>query len=906
MAKPERQHPFNFGRVFFPGELTPTPQEIRFQPLGDHVGNVIKLVREWRNNDFPSFPDTSSFERVLEAAKIHDQGKPQKFEIKVETTPKGEFKKYIYSFRGHRFLAESKNLWAKTLAIGHHDFSVREICKDAYTLKKEPEYAQILAENPLAYAQELYILEMCDQIEAELACRVLGDEKQAESRTFMDYTISLDPNNPETFFIDPWIFKQEIIELTFKYWSMSPSPKEREILQKYVNDKKANQLGKQLDTMVKNWWKEQQGQPEILTKIIAQLQPHPWIKETQSWNCETTYQRLAGLTANPMQEEIFNELTNNDDPAILLKAPTGSGKLEAILFPVLARNYRLFLPLPTRSLLDDHRQRIEQYLKRLSTYFPNREIALVIDTGSQMYRHVYQNGEDITDTLKINLRRHLYKGDVILTTIDKFIYRYFGFGDKQKSFIFPFRINQDSKDKERKTLICFDEGHTYDDISFTNFQSLVQSLYEAGRSLILMTATLPKEHYQKFNYLDLIDYIDNREQQQKLNQFYEKVLNRKSDLNRKSFKWFNEIQRDFQNLKPFQQQFSDLIFSEWQDQGKRRILTVVETVKDAVEIYKNLKNKIGTHQEEQFLFLYHGRLSEYPKNSEFARANIYKKLKQRDQDQQPYILITTSAIEVGCDLNAEVLISEICPPENLIQRAGRCNRRGNIPDAKVIVLGNQIPDLTNSLDKEAWENYQNTLKSLTNFDVHKIAECISRSQHIDDYRVVELFSMLYNYVYEQDLTCQNAHDQGLVVTRSWTPSVTLIYDNGEKEPAKITVPIDRLIINKENEYANTHIFERYYDKENTHWAERSLTHGSAYRKDIIIKIFPSNEGATMYEEKPDYDYDSEFGFVELPGVFIKLKTKDFDEKLLCHHHDKKQQAKAIIVYKKSLVTDRNF
>ncbi len=896
MEKSERQPAFNFGRVFFPGEPTPTPEEIRFQPLGNHVGNVIKLVKYWKKKDFP---DPSSFDRVLEAAKIHDQGKPQKF--KIETKPKEEFKKYDYSFRGHRFLADSKDLWAKTLAIGHHKFSVSEICKDAYNLKKEPEYAQILSQNPLAYAQELYILEMCDQIEAELACRVLEDEKQAESRTFMDYTISPDPYNSNTFFIDPWIFEPDSIELTFKYWSMFPSEKEQELLQKYIDDKKADQLGKQLDTIVKNWWIEQKGKPKELTEITAKLQPHDWKGEDRDWDCTTTYQQLAGLTPNPMQEEIFNQITNNDHPAILLKAPTGSGKLEAILFPVLAQNYRLFLPLPTRSLLDDHRQRIQEYLKRLSANLANREIALVIDTGSQMYRYVYQNGNDITDSLKINLRRHLYKGDVILTTIDKFMYRYFGFGDKQKSFIFPLRIHRESQ--IHKTLICFDEPHTYDDISFTNFQSLVQSLYEAGRSLILMTATLPKEHYQKFYYLDLIDYIDDQEKQTNLNQFHEKILNRKSDLNRKSFEWLNEIQRDFENPEPFQKQVSDLILSEWQNQGTRRILTVVETVKDAVEIYKTVKNKIGTHQEEQFLFLYHGRLSEYPKTSEFSRTNIYKKLKQRDQDQQPYIIITTSAIEVGCDLNAEVLISEICPPENLIQRAGRCNRRGNIPDAKVIAIGNQISNLTNTLDEYAWNHYQNILKNLTDFDAYKIAECISRSQHIDDYRVVELFSMLHNYVYEQDLTCQNAYDQGLLITRSWTPSATLIYDNGEKEPPKITVPIDRLIINKDNEYANTHVFERYYEQEKTNWGERPLTYGSAYRKDIMIKISRSHEGAEMYENKPEYEYNPEFGFVELPGVFIKLKSKGFDEKLLCKHHDKNQQGKAIITYKKSLVTD---
>ncbi|WP_396231971.1 hypothetical protein [Geminocystis sp. GBBB08] len=35
-------------------------------------------------------------------------------------------------------------------------------------------------------------------------------------------------------------------------------------------------------------------------------------------------------------------------------------------------------------------------------------------------------------------------------------------------------------------------------------------------------------------------------------------------------------------------------------------------------------------------------------------------------------------MEVGCDLNCKTLITQLCPPENLIQRAGRCNRKGNI------------------------------------------------------------------------------------------------------------------------------------------------------------------------------------------------------------------------------------
>ena len=49
-------------------------------------------------------------------------------------------------------------------------------------------------------------------------------------------------------------------------------------------------------------------------------------------------------------------------------------------------------------------------------------------------RFFYRDGKS-AENRATNPRRHLYKGDIILTTIDKFIYRYFAYGDKQKSFM---------------------------------------------------------------------------------------------------------------------------------------------------------------------------------------------------------------------------------------------------------------------------------------------------------------------------------------------------------------------------------------------------------------------------------------------------------------------------------------
>jgi CRISPR-associated endonuclease/helicase Cas3 len=877
MSETKRQRSYNFGRVFFPDSpKRAIPTEVRLQPLGNHVGNVVKLVRLWNwQSEIFAYDHENAIKRVKTSAEIHDLGKPQRFAIQSNTN---KFKEYIYSFRGHRFLADSKDLWAKTLAIGHHDFSVHDICRDAYTLKKDPQYADILTREPLAYAIELYVLEMCDQIEAELACNVLDDSHQGESRTFMDYTIAKSDTETNTYYIDPWAFAPERaedgIDLTFKYWSMILTEDAKKQLQECIDKQQEDRLGATLDRNVKSWWQSEDGRSAKVLERKIFLKPYPKLESSSSWTAKSFYEQVAGFLPNIMQEEVFDAIydeNGNKHPAILLKAPTGSGKTETILFPALASGYRLILPLPTRSLLEDQKERIEKYLEKFSELPMNcgREFSLVVDTGSQMYRYIYQNGKEVKRN--INPRRHLYKGDVILTTLDKFLYRYFAFGDKQKSFVFPLRIHQD------KTLICFDESHSYDEVAFTNFSSLVKSLYEAGRALVLMTATMPEELSKQLDYLEIFDYIDHPE----LSKYHRE----------RNFEWLSNISRDTENIEDFQNSFTQVILNEWNAKPNCRILAVVQTVKDAVAIYKQLKKSLNVKSlDDRFLFLYHGRIADQ------LRPELYKQIKQRDDLEQPYILVATSAIEVGCDLNSKVLISEICPPENLIQRAGRCNRNGKVTDAKVILVGDKIQDLANSLDDDGWTKYAETLINLSSFDSKQISNCISHSEHIDDYRVVELFSMLHEYVYGSDLTCQPIHEKGLVITRSWTPSATLIYKNGEKSPPKVTIPLDRLTHRDDNQFANTHVYERYYDVETTHWVLRPLRFGSAYSKDIIIEISPNNNGACMYDDKDEYKYDSELGFVDLPGVFIKLKAKGFEEKLLCQHEDKK----VIISYTKSL------
>jgi CRISPR-associated endonuclease/helicase Cas3 len=213
----------------------------------------------------------------------------------------------------------------------------------------------------------------------------------------------------------------------------------------------------------------------------------------------TAYQALADFNEpNPMQIAVWDLFAAGDaaDIGLLLHASTGSGKTEAVGVPALVYGKRLILIYPTRSLVDDQVARFSKMLEKLSTMRTNKPVSLVIDTGAMSRRRVWVNRQE--EQALANAQRHLYQGDVIITTLDKFLYRFFGFGEQKKSFIFPLRINYGLKD----ALLCFDEAHSYDDVAFTNFARLIQTLYRRGRNLILMTATMPKAKQK--GHLDFI------------------------------------------------------------------------------------------------------------------------------------------------------------------------------------------------------------------------------------------------------------------------------------------------------------------------------------------------------------------------------------------------------------------
>ena len=581
----------------------------------------------------------------------------------------------------------------------------------------------------------------------------------------------------------------------------------------------------------------------------------------------TAYQQFAGenFTPNPMQEELFSHIANEDmNPALLLKAPTGSGKTEAVLIPSLESCRRLFLIFPSRSLVDDQIRRCEEYLQQASEK-TDKSYALVIDTGAESVRTVFQDGKVLEKG-----KRHLYDGDVILTTFDKFLYRFFGFGEPNKSYIFPFRIHH----SQRQNLFCFDEAHAYDQVAFVNFQRLVKALYKADRDMVVMTATMPETYQKELSFLDTVDYItgDNKLNLENWQKQKQQRLHRNKTITHIAAKTQKEVTDKIQ-----------VCVSERYETDKRTIVTI-ETIKDLIPAYQDMK----AQNEGENIFLYHGRLSNR------QRKKVYSKLKQLEDENKGYLLFTTSAIEVGCDLNAHLLITELCNPDSLIQRAGRCNRNGKIEGAEIVIVGNKIPDFLSILSQEKIEKYLEKLHQQNggNFNPSDILELMEYAPH-SDYRAEVLFDMLYEYVYEARLENKPLHDRGLVITRSFEPSITLTTKVPEEEAKHqpenaVSVSIRSCIAWKDkdrDESVNTDfkVYHRFYDdRAQTFKFELLKWHGSIYFKDLFVEV-------------PECYFCEELGYVEPPKVFEDRGTRGYRRNFV-YYTDENNERKEIRLY----------
>jgi len=206
--------------------------------------------------------------------------------------------------------------------------------------------------------------------------------------------------------------------------------------------------------------------------------------------------------------------------------------------------------------------------------------------------------------------------------------------------------------------VVLDEVHLLaDSTKSLNFLILlIHNALENDQKLVLMSATIPKALEEKImsykngffkNSIELIRFEKGDDETFYDRDFVEERRNKDYKI------WMHKIANNGEKFKRI---------LEWIEDGKefRKIITVFNTVKDAVDFYKIARSK----NLFESIILIHSRFNEKDREK---KANDLKAIKDREE----YLIISTQVIEAGVDISSNLFITEIAPANSLIQRLGR-------------------------------------------------------------------------------------------------------------------------------------------------------------------------------------------------------------------------------------------
>ncbi len=361
------------------------------------------------------------------------------------------------------------------------------------------------------------------------------------------------------------------------------------------------------------------------------------------------------------EEEIwqFKNIEEYYDDNCILTAPTGYGKTE---FSFLwSKGEKFFYTLPLRSAVNQIYDRAKEIFGAgdEDNEEENKKIGLL---HSDADVHLIGDGAE-KDNLKVyDLSRQL-SYPVIVSTGDQF---------------FPYALRPPSYEKIFATFshsrLVIDEVQAYDPQAAAIIVKFIQDVVRMGGKFLLMTATLPDFIRDAID--DVLKKFIEKNQQTKpkeidLYKGNEEMLN-KTIKHKICTVFIDNTEKDFkiglENLTPII------------DTAKKnkRVLVILNTVKQAQDVYENLKKqlKLKGSEFENRIWLLHSRFT-YSDRRKLEKETIEQEFNnpKTDENEKGKILVATQVIEASLDIDADVLFTEIAPLDALVQRMGRVLRR---------------------------------------------------------------------------------------------------------------------------------------------------------------------------------------------------------------------------------------
>ena len=351
----------------------------------------------------------------------------------------------------------------------------------------------------------------------------------------------------------------------------------------------------------------------------------------------------------------------NRDKNLIVIAPTGSGKTEASLLWMNGEKSFYTLPLKVSS---------NAIYLRIKENYEYKDVALLHSDAMAVYLREYNGNEDIGEKYE---RSKMLSQPLTVCTVDqlfRFVYRALG------TEIFAATL--------KYSKLVLDEIQAYEPRVIATIIYGLKMIQEMGGKFAIITATFPpvlKYFMEQYGLFEGKQYI---------------------------FKDFTgkEYQVEKYPRHKVEIRHSEMNLDEIRLRGKnRKVLVICNTVSKAQKLYKKL--------EGENVWLLH---SKYIRRD---RAFLERKIMEFSESGESGIWITTQIVEASLDIDFDILYTEMCTADSLLQRMGRCNRKGRYcPDEANIVVFDNRNGVSEGKRRSVYEDklYDRSLELLSKYE----------------------------------------------------------------------------------------------------------------------------------------------------------------------------------------------
>ncbi len=399
---------------------------------------------------------------------------------------------------------------------------------------------------------------------------------------------------------------------------------------------------------------------------------------------------------NKIREESYKEVIENiskldlkENKILTINLPTGIGKtltgfsaalkLKKRITDELNFNPRIIYSLPFLSIIDQN----ESILKKVfnEENLNGSDYILKHNSLSDL-KYSSSEDEEYYDINKSKLLVEGWNSEIIVTTFVQFFNSIFG---NRNSAIRKFHNITNS-------IILLDEIQSIPYKYWSIINLFLKRLTEKYNCwIILMTATQPMifDKQESHSLIDAPEYYFNQ---------------------------FNRIEYNFDLEDKNINEFKNEILNVIEENPKKDILIILNTIKSSKIIYNHLKEHYENYNNS-YINKNNG-IFEIDENNQliYLSTDIIPKDRlnrinyiNNSENSKRKIIISTQLIEAGVDIDMDIIYRDLAPLDSIIQCAGRCNRNNNKEMGKVNVIS-----LTNDNDK-VYSNfiYENLLLSNT-------------------------------------------------------------------------------------------------------------------------------------------------------------------------------------------------